>query len=41
MRKAISLATKGNADVVNYAYLGGTDVEKSVKEGIVVYEHDV
>jgi predicted nucleotidyltransferase len=41
MRKAISLATKGKADVVNYDYLAGTDVEKSVKEGIVVYEHDV
>jgi predicted nucleotidyltransferase len=41
MRKAISLATKGKADVVNYDYLDGTDVEQSVKEGVVVYEHNV
>lgn len=41
MRKAISQITKGRADVVNYGYLGGTVVENAVKEGIVVYEHDV
>jgi len=41
MRRAISRITGGKADVVNYDYLNGTVVEEAVKEGIVVYEHDV
>ena len=41
MRKMISLITKGRADVVNLGYLDGTVVEDAVKEGIVVYEHNV
>lgn len=41
MRKAISYITKGRADVVNYGYLEGTVVENAVKEGVVVYEHNV
>ena len=41
MRKTISLVTKGNADVVNLGYLDGTVVEEAVKEGVVVYEHNV
>jgi predicted nucleotidyltransferase len=41
MRKAISVITKGSADVVNWDYLDGTVVEDAVKEGIVVYEHNV
>lgn len=41
MRKAISLITKGHADVVNFDYLDGTVVEDGVKEGITVYEHNV
>ena len=41
MRKAISVITKGRADVVNLGYLDGTVVEDAVKEGIVVYEHNV
>ena len=41
MRKTISLVTKGKADVVNLGYLDGTVVEEAVKEGVVVYEHNV
>lgn len=41
MRRAISKATKGRADVVNYDYLDGTVVEDAVKEGVVVYEYNV
>jgi predicted nucleotidyltransferase len=41
MRRAISNATKGNADVVNYGYLEDTVVGKAVEEGVVVYEHNV
>ena len=41
LRKAISLITKGRADVVNYGYIEGTAVEDAVKEGVLVYEHDV
>ncbi|MGN0243376.1 MAG: hypothetical protein ACI4CT_04850 [Lachnospiraceae bacterium] len=41
MRKEISVITKGRADVVNLGYLDGTVVEDAVKEGIVVYEHNV
>ena len=41
MRKAISVITKGRADVVNLGYLDGTVLEDAVKEGIVVYEHNV
>lgn len=41
MRKCISLVTKGRADVVNYEYLDGTVVEDAVKQGVVVYEHNV
>jgi hypothetical protein len=41
MRKAISVITKGSADVVNWDYLAGTVIEDAVKEGIVVYEHNV
>ena len=41
MRKAISTATKGKADVVNYAYLDGTNVKEAVQEGVLVYEHNV
>ena len=41
MRRAISAATKGKADVLNYAYLDGTSVKEAVQEGVLVYEHDV
>ena len=41
MRKCISSVTKGKADVVNYDYLDGTVVSDAVKEGVVVYEHNV
>ena len=41
MRKAISSITKGRADVVNMGYLDGTVVEDAVKEGVIVYEHNV
>ncbi len=41
MRSAISSATRGMADVVNYDYLDGTDIKQSVEEGVVVYEHHV
>ena len=41
MRKAISAATKGKADVVNYAYLDGTNIKEAVLGGVMVYEHDV
>ena len=41
MRSVISSVTKGRADVVNYNYLTGTAVESDVKEGVIVYEHDV
>lgn len=41
MRKAITAATGGKADVVNYAYLDGTDVKQAVQEGVLVYEHNV
>jgi len=41
MRKVISAATKGKADVLNYAYLDGTAVKEAVQEGVLVYEHDV
>ena len=41
LRSAISSATKGRADVVNYDYLDGTDIKNFVLEGVVVYEHNV
>lgn len=41
MRKAISVITKGKSDVVNLDYLDGTVVKDAVKEGVVVYEHNV
>ena len=41
MRKAISGATKGMADVVHYSELGNTILEDAVKEGVTVYEHNV
>ena len=41
MRNVISSATKGHADVVNYGYLEGTDVQDAVRKGVVVYEHNV
>lgn len=41
LRKAISLITRGRADVVNYGYLADTVVEEAVKEGILVYEYNV
>ena len=41
MRKSISSLTKGKADVVNYGYLKDTVLEDAVKEGVVVYEHNV
>lgn len=41
MRQVISRVTKGRADVVNYDYLKGTVVEADVKEGVIVYEHNV
>ena len=41
MRKFISLSSKGKADVVNFGYIEGTDIEEAVKEGVVVYEHNV
>lgn len=41
MRNAISSVTEGRADVVNYDYLEGTEIEDAVKEGVVVYEYNV
>lgn len=41
MRRAITAATKGKADVLNYAYLDGTSVKEAVQEGVLVYEHNV
>lgn len=41
MRKIISQVAKGKTDVVNYGYLRGTDIEQSVKDGVLVYEHNV
>ena len=41
MRKAISQATKGGADVVNYDYIDDTLVESAVRNGVVVYEQNV
>ena len=41
MCKFISLSSKGKADVVNFGYIEGTDIEEAVKEGVVVYEHNV
>ena len=41
MRQTISYVTKGNADVVDYAYLDGTVLKDSVEEGVIVYEHNV
>ena len=41
IRKTISEVTKGRADVLNYGYLEGTEVEESVKEGVIVYEYNV
>ena len=41
MRKAISKAAKGMADVVNYSELGNSVVEEAVKQGVTVYEHNV
>ena len=41
MRTIISNVTKGHADVVNYDYLDGTEIEDAVKKGVVVYEHNV
>lgn len=37
MRKAISMATKGGADVVNYAYIDDTLLSNAIKNGVVVY----
>lgn len=41
MRRTISMVTKGHADVVNYEYAEGTVVADAVREGVVVYEHNV
>jgi len=41
MRKVISGATKGMADVVNYSELGSTILEDAVKNGVTVYERNV
>lgn len=41
MRKAISMLTKGCADVVNFDYIDNTDISQAVREGVVVYEHNV
>lgn len=41
MRQTISSVTKGNADVVDYAYLDDTVLKDSVEEGVIVYEHNV
>ena len=41
LRKVISAVTKGKADVVNYGYREGTEVEDAVKEGVIVYEYNV
>lgn len=41
LRKVISDVTQGNADVVNYAYLDDTVLKEAVREGVVVYEHNV
>ena len=41
MRKTISSVTRGHADVVNYGFLKDTGIENAVKNGVVVYEHNV
>ena len=41
MRNTISSVTNGHADVVNYDYLAGTEIENAVKNGVIVYEHHV
>ncbi|WP_405379632.1 nucleotidyltransferase domain-containing protein [Phascolarctobacterium sp.] len=41
MRKIISAVTKGLADVVNYQYVAGTDIDEAVEKGVVVYEYNV
>ena len=41
MRKVISNASKGKVDVVNCGYLYDTILEDAVKNGVVVYEHNV
>ena len=41
MRETISSVTRGRADVVNYSDLENTVVKDAVKEGVVVYEHNV
>lgn len=38
MRQTISSVTKGNADVVDYAYLDGTVLKDAVENGVVVYD---
>ena len=37
----ISAVTKGLADVVNYQYVAGTDIDEAVEKGVVVYEYNV
>lgn len=37
MRQTISSVTKGNADVIDYAYLDGTVLKEAVENGVVVY----
>ena len=39
MRKNISAITCGQADVVNYNYLDGTEIKKAVNEGVIVYDN--
>lgn len=41
MRRVISKVTQGRADVVNYDYLDSTVLGDAVKEGVVVYEHNI
>lgn len=41
LRRVIDQATKGHADVVDFAYLDGTLLEDAVERGVVVYVQDV
>ena len=41
MRQVITSATRGNADVLNYAYLDSPMIRNAVEKGVLVYEHNV
>lgn len=38
MRQIISSVTRGNADVVDYAYLNKTVLTDAVENGVIVYD---